>query len=223
MPHLDGVLIYGKTFEEHVKNVEKVLHRLRENGIELDSEKCNFFKREVKYQDWIISKDEYHQKPKNNDALEKFRAPLKASGKRRFLFGVLFGFHDYCCNYVKLFENNETFLWHSCHHKIKKNGRIDSKQSIIWRSLHKKGLEEITNYLKSPEIISYPDFSHFLIIHCDASQKGLGAVYIKKLMRKWKLSAMLLEHYPPLKRIIHLRSMKLKELALKYWKILWLL
>ena len=51
MPHLDGVLIYGKTFEEHVKNVEKVLHRLRENGIELDSEKCNFFKREVKYQD----------------------------------------------------------------------------------------------------------------------------------------------------------------------------
>lgn len=61
-----------------------------------------------------------------------------------------------------------------------KNGRIDSKQSIIWRSLHEKGLDEITNYLKSPEIISYPGFSHFLIIHCDASQKGLGAVNIKK-------------------------------------------
>ena len=37
--YLDDVLIYGKNFEEHIKDIEKSLQRLRENGIKLNPEK----------------------------------------------------------------------------------------------------------------------------------------------------------------------------------------
>ena len=47
--YLDDVLIYGRTFEENVKNVEKFLQRFRKSGIKLNLEKCIFFKREVIY------------------------------------------------------------------------------------------------------------------------------------------------------------------------------
>ena len=47
--YLDDVLIYGRTFEENVKNVENFLQRFRKSGIKLNPEKCIFFKREVIY------------------------------------------------------------------------------------------------------------------------------------------------------------------------------
>ena len=37
--YLDDVLIYGKNFEEHIKDVEKSLQRLRENRIKSNPEK----------------------------------------------------------------------------------------------------------------------------------------------------------------------------------------
>ena len=40
--YLDDFVIYGTTFGEHVKNVEKFLQWLRENGIKLNPSKCNF-------------------------------------------------------------------------------------------------------------------------------------------------------------------------------------
>ena len=37
--YLDDVLIYGKNFEEHIKDVEKSLQRLKEKTIKLNPEK----------------------------------------------------------------------------------------------------------------------------------------------------------------------------------------
>ena len=95
----DDVLIYGRTFEKHVKNVEKFLQQLRESGIKLNAAKCNFFKREVIYLGQPISKDGYHQDPQNNDTLAKFRTPPKIIGKLWFLVGFL----GYYCAYIKNF------------------------------------------------------------------------------------------------------------------------
>ena len=83
------VLIYGRTFEEHVKNVENFLQRLRESGIKLNPAKCRFFKREVIYLGRLISKDGYHPDPQNYDALEQVRTPQKIISKPWFLLGFL--------------------------------------------------------------------------------------------------------------------------------------
>ena len=85
-------LIFERTFQEHVKNVEDFLQRLRESGIKLNPAKCKFFKREVIYLGRPISKDGYHPDPKNNDALEKFRTPPKIIDKPWFLLGF-FGYY----------------------------------------------------------------------------------------------------------------------------------
>ena len=41
--YLDDILIIGKTFEDHLENVARVLDRLQEAGLKLKPSKCNFY------------------------------------------------------------------------------------------------------------------------------------------------------------------------------------
>ena len=47
--YLDDILIFSKTFEEHLERLEMVLKRLREHGLKLKLEKCTFLRRRVTY------------------------------------------------------------------------------------------------------------------------------------------------------------------------------
>ena len=42
--YLDDIVVFGNTFEEHLKLVEKVLQWLQFAGIKLKPEKCQFFR-----------------------------------------------------------------------------------------------------------------------------------------------------------------------------------
>ena len=77
-------------------------------------------------------------------------------------------------------------------------------------------IEEVIQYLKSPEIISYPDFNLPFVVHCDASQTGLGAVLYQKREDKLNIVSFASRTLPPAERNYHLHSGKLEVLALKW-------
>ena len=53
--YLDDVLVYtNSTLEEHVKHVKKVLQKLKEYKLYLQSSKCEFYTKETKYLGFII-------------------------------------------------------------------------------------------------------------------------------------------------------------------------
>jgi len=53
--YLDDLLIYSETIEEHRVQVRKVLLKLREAGIPVDIDKCEFHVEEVKYLGLILT------------------------------------------------------------------------------------------------------------------------------------------------------------------------
>ena len=69
---MDDILVYGKTFDEQLENLEAVLMKLRSKGIKLNVSECNFFIQKVKYLGRIISKDGYQADPDHAVALENF-------------------------------------------------------------------------------------------------------------------------------------------------------
>lgn len=47
--HLDDVTVVGKTFEEMLKNLEKVFARFREAGLKLKPKKCTLFSKKLNF------------------------------------------------------------------------------------------------------------------------------------------------------------------------------
>ena len=215
--YLDDILVYSKTFSEHIENVKKVLQGLRRKGVKLNPGKCVLFKREVRYLGRLISENGYRPDPENTEALDKCKVPPTNIGQLRALIGFL----GYYRTYVKDFSRKLKPVYDLLQTKSIKNGvkkQNDSKIKIEWKREHQIIIEVVVAYLKSPEVISYPDFQLPFIVHCDASQNGLGAVLYQKQGDKMKIVSFASRTLSPAEKNYHLHSGKLEFLALK-WSI----
>ena len=56
-PYLDDILVYSKTFDEHVQDVRQVLRQTQEHGIKLGPLKCKFFQRQGRFLGRFVSGD----------------------------------------------------------------------------------------------------------------------------------------------------------------------
>ena len=103
IPYLDDVIVFSKSFEEHVEHVRKVLRRLRQQGIKLKSRKCKLFQREVCFLGRIVSKDGYRVDPSGIAAVISLaeRKPLTV-GEVRQLVGFLSYYRGYIPNFAKI-------------------------------------------------------------------------------------------------------------------------
>ena len=63
IPYLGDIIVFSRSFEEHVEHVQTVLCRLRQQGIKLKPAKCKMFRRKVCFLRWIVSEDGYRVDP----------------------------------------------------------------------------------------------------------------------------------------------------------------
>ena len=224
-PYLDDVLCYGRSFLEHVRNVQQVLRKLRLKGVKLRSSKCNFFKQEVRYLGRLISKNGYRPDPKDTEALEKFKDPPKTIGELRSLLGFLGYYRCYVQDFSKRIRPLYSLLKINDSGgtvgKTKKLGKRSGQQyngklPIQWDENLQKILEEIIDYLKSPEVIAYPDFDKPFFMTTDASGDGLGTVLYQKQVGVNRVISFASRTLSEAEKAYHLHSGKLEFLALKW-------
>ena len=61
--YLDDILIYSKTWAEHLHHIQQVLHTLRQHKLYENLEKCSFSMDKVHYLGYIINKHGVHVDP----------------------------------------------------------------------------------------------------------------------------------------------------------------
>ena len=49
MVYFDDIIVLGKSFDEHLKNLEEVFQQITNAGLKLSLMKCSLFKKEVSY------------------------------------------------------------------------------------------------------------------------------------------------------------------------------
>jgi len=194
IPYLDDVVVYSKTFEEHLHHIRSVLQRLREHGVKLKARKCKLFQHEVKCLGHIVSAEGYQVDPSYTEAVTALKDGTPTTvGAVRKLLGLL----GYYRKYIKDFARKAKPLYDllkDCPTQPARAGtkhrQRDSQQSakghtsihqpICWKTEHAQALEELIDHLVHPPILAYPDYSLPFVLHTDASADGLGAVLYQK-------------------------------------------
>ncbi|KAK7909592.1 hypothetical protein WMY93_014276 [Mugilogobius chulae] len=83
--YLDDVLIYSRTFDEHLAHLEEVFCRLQTSGLKLNPSKCSFAQQQVQFLGHIVSGQGVQPDPRNVSSVQNWPIPRTATEVRAFL------------------------------------------------------------------------------------------------------------------------------------------
>ena len=83
--YLDDVIVFGRTFDEHLTQLTEVSERFRSAGLKLKPEKCQFFQREVKFLGYLISAEGVKPHPDNVQKIVNWPTPQSPTDVRAIL------------------------------------------------------------------------------------------------------------------------------------------
>ncbi|GFY26680.1 retrovirus-related Pol polyprotein from transposon 412 [Trichonephila clavipes] len=164
--YLDDVIIGGRTFEEHLQNIRKVLSKLSDANLKLNPSKCKFFQKEVNYLGHIISAEGVRTDPEKVSAVKNWKRPENLRELRSFL-----GLCTYYQKFVKGFSNIARPL-----HKL-----TESKQKFQWTKECEDSFLQLKEALTSSPILIYPQPDKPFILDTDASNESVGAVLSQEI------------------------------------------
>ena len=159
--YIDDIVIPGKTFEEHMHNLQVVLHKLKEAGLRLKPSKCNFFQRQVCYLGHIVSENGVATDPAKTEKVAAWPRPTSVTDVQRFL-----GLASYYRRFIRNFAHIAKPL-----HQLTEKAR-----DFQWSEGCEEAFQELKNRLTSAPILAFPDFDQPFVLDTDASQAGIGAV-----------------------------------------------
>ena len=161
--YLDDVLVIGRSFEQHLENLEAVLEAISKAGLKLKPSKCHFAQSSVDFLGFTISDSglapdskKVEQQISNSERPDRVKAlPWYGSYYRRFISG----FSDIASPLNRLTQKDMSFVWDkNC----------------------ENAFQTIKEQLMSSPVLAFPEPNGDYILYTDASDVGVGAVLVQE-------------------------------------------
>lgn len=170
---LDDILLFSKTFTEHLERVDVVLKRLQDTGLKVKLEKCHFLQQKVKFLGHQISAEGIETDPGKIEAVKQWPVPTTLKELRSFL-----GFCGYYRRFVEHFSQIASPL-HDLVNLCLNAGppsKVNQWMCSLWTPQCQNSFDVLKQKLTSAPVLGYADFTRPFIVETDASNQGLGAV-----------------------------------------------
>lgn len=229
LPYLDDNLVHSQTFEDHLGDLRNVLHRYKSHGVKLTPRKCELFKQQVRFLGKLVTEGGYTMDPADIAPVQALKQSQPATvGELRKLLGFVSYYRSYIPNFSRIakplydllangkIDTAKQIPKRQAKKKQSGEGQLPSSHKIKWSPEHQAVLCQLIDFLSQPPVLSYPDFEEPFILHCDASQEGLGAVLYQQQNGKPVVIAYGSRTLTNAEKNYHLHSGKLEFLALKW-------
>ena len=159
--YLDDILVTGATTEEHLRNLAAVLARLQAAGLRLNKSKCFFLRDRIVYLGHAIDADGLHPTEDKVKAIKEVPKPRNITELRSFL-GII--------NYYDKFLPDLSGRLQPLYKLLCKKSRW------VWGQEQDRAFSKAKEALQQDSLLVHFDPSKPLILACDASPYGVGAV-----------------------------------------------
>lgn len=159
--YFDDILVAGTSLEECVKRVRMVLEKLRQFNVKANFQKCKFFEEILEYLGHEISMKGIKPTKSKIETILNIPAPTDITSVRSLLGLVNF--------YNKFVPNMQTLL--NPIHELLRNG-----VKFEWSVKCQKAFEKVKAILANGPMLTHFDPKYPIVLTCDASPYGIGAV-----------------------------------------------
>ena len=160
--YLDDVIVYGKTFKEHLQRLSLVLQRFCQVGLKLKSSKCHFFKTQVTFFEHLLTPEGVLPDPGNVEKVTTWPVLTCATDVQAVL-----GFGNYYWRFIRDYSK-----------KMQPLIKLTKKdQSFEWTDECQKSFDQLKEELIGPDIMAYPTDHGEFILDTDASLDTVGAIF----------------------------------------------
>lgn len=160
--YMDDVIVFARTFEEHLESLQLVFDKLREAGLHLKASKCKFARPSLPFLGHVVSREGIHTCPDKTHAIQQLQAPTNIRELRTFL-GM--------CSYYRRFIDHFADLAEPLHALLRK-----PTANFVWSAKEELAFRTLKEKLAEPPILQFPDNRRPFTVDTDASNYGLGAV-----------------------------------------------
>lgn len=168
----DDVIVHGKTLEEHDRNLDAVLDRLKGVGLTLNVKKCHFRMNEFTFFGHKLSSDGVMPSEEKIAGIWDAEAPTCLSEVKSFL-----GLAQYSAKFIPNFSEISE--------PIRRLTR--QKQQFIWGAEQENAFQELKRLITSANVLAYYDANGRTRIIADAGPTGLGAVLTQFIDGEWRV------------------------------------
>ena len=161
MVYVDDIIIFSKTFEEHLQDIGEVFQRLSGDNLKVTPEKCEFARSELLYLGFTINREGIKTDPKKVSAIQNMSYPSCTLEMETFL-----GKAGYYSRFIKDYSKIAQPLMLLKH----KDAVFQMGDTEI------QAFNTLKEALCSAPVLKHPNFEMEFFISTDASGYGLGAV-----------------------------------------------
>jgi hypothetical protein len=159
---IDDVLIYSKSWEEHLSHITQVFQLFLDNQLYVKLSKCSFARKQLNYLGYVISAQGVATDPSKVHIIATWPIPTSVKELRSFL-GM--------AGYYRKFVNHFGAIAKPLINLLKKGVQY------VWTSEHSASFQALQQALMIAPVLALPYFSKTFVIETDAFDKGIGAVF----------------------------------------------
>lgn len=159
--YVDDILIFSRSFDEHLQHLAQVFDRLKNANLKLQPTKCHFAGKEVKFLGHVISRKGVSVDPEKTKAVSEFPVPKTPKQVRSFL-----GMANYYRRFILNFSKIATPL----------NALLNKDKKFEWTESCQVAFDILKEKLLTAPVLNYPETTKSFILTCDATDSPVGYV-----------------------------------------------